>query len=125
VHVLAPQDVVRELFEAAAFRDVKRMRTLMAPDITAVTVADGDVLIGAEAAAGRLALLLNGDRRRAEVFAYRFVGGGDQVIVHGRIRIFEGGALRDSPASWRLTVRDGLVVRLEPYAAVEAAVAPA
>ena len=125
MRVLPPTDVVRSLFEAAAVRDVRRMRMVMAPDITAITVADGDVLVGADAAADRLAQLLNGDRRRTEVFAYRFESEGEDVVVHGRIRIFEGGVLRDSPATWRVTVRAGLIVRLEPHEVASVAAIPA
>jgi hypothetical protein len=123
--LVSPVEVVRGVFESVAARDFRRLYSLMAPDIAATTVADGDLLVGADAAVARLVLLSTGEGRRAEVFAYRFVADGEDVIVHGRIRIFEGGALRDSPAAWHFTVRDGLVVRMEPATAGAPVAAPA
>jgi hypothetical protein len=50
-----------------------------------------------------------------ELDAHRIVTeDAEHVRVDGRIRVFDGGSLSDSPAAWRFTVRNGRVVGLEP-----------
>lgn len=114
---MEPADVVRLLFEARAAGDDRQLVALMAPGITALTLGTGSVVKGVEGVRAFLRAESRPGARRTEVQAHRIVGQGDDVLVYGRIRIFEGGALSDSPAAWRFTVRDGLIERIVPLTA--------
>jgi hypothetical protein len=93
----APDDVVRRLFEARSAGDVRRVMTLLDPAARPY--------FAPEPAAGL----------RVELDAHRFeVEDPEHVRVVGRIRVFDGGSLTDSPAAWRFTVRGGRVVRIAP-----------
>ena len=118
---LSPTDVVRSLFELHAAGHDRQLCSLMAEDVTAVSVVDGELIEGIEAV--RAWLVANDDRtgpRRTEVQAHHLVADGDDVVVHGRVRVFCDGALSDSPAAWRFTVRDGLVRRVVPLSGADA-----
>ena len=115
-----PADVVRLLFEARAAGDDRGLIALLSPGITAMTIADGVAVRGVEAVRAYLRANDRPAGRRTEVQAHRFVSDGDAVIAFGRIRVFDDGALSDSPAAWRFTVRDGLIERIEPFAGSEA-----
>jgi len=108
-----PTEVVRRLFEARRLGDVRSALALMHDDISALSVADGREYHGVEEV--RAAFLEPGaDGRRVEVDAHRLHAHGDDVVVHGRIRVVERGSLVDSPAAWRFPVREGRVSRIEP-----------
>jgi hypothetical protein len=96
----SPEDVVRMLFETPRRGDDERLITLLGMD-------------GGPPG------------RRVEVQAHRFVRAGDDVIAFGRVRVFQDGALSDSPAAWRITLREGRVKRIESFAGSEADVAGA
>ena len=124
---LPPEDVVRLLFDAGASGDTRRFLSLLAPDFTAVTIADGERLDGLAAARAYMSHHgpTSADGRRTEVQAHRLEMEGKDVIAHGRIRVFTHGSLSDSPAAWRVTVHDGLIHSIVPYVARSAAAAAA
>ncbi len=106
-------EIVRRLFAARERSDFTGMLDLMDPDIVATTLADGTVLRGVS----EVGEYFEGERRgmrRTEVDAHELVTDGDVVTVRGRIRVFRGGCLADSPACWRFVVRAGRVLRIDP-----------
>jgi ketosteroid isomerase-like protein len=109
-----PEETVRLVFEARNAGDLRRVVSLLDPDIEADTIVGG-TLRGIEAVREFLAAQDNG--RRTEVMAHRIEADGDGVIAYGRVRIVDGGALADSPAAWRFVVRDGRVLSITPLAA--------
>jgi hypothetical protein len=40
---------------------------------------------------------------------------GNRVIVLGRVRVWSGGGLSDSPAVWCLEIEDGLIRKVVPH----------
>ena len=110
---VTPAETVRRMFAARERGDVGGMLALMDPDIIATTFADGTVMVGVD----DVGAYFDGERhgvRRTEVDAHHIVADGDVVTVRGRVRVFAGGCLADSPACWRFVVRAGLVLRIEP-----------
>jgi ketosteroid isomerase-like protein len=106
---------VRLIFEARNAGDIRRVCSLMHPDVEAVSAVNG-TLRGVDAIRSYLAgQEVNG--HRTEVMAHRIEARGDEVVAYGRVRIVDGGALTDSPAAWRFVVRDGVVVSVAPMAA--------
>jgi ketosteroid isomerase-like protein len=103
------------MFEARNAGDIRRVCSLLHPDIQAVSAVDGTLrgvdavreYLGGQATTGH----------RTEVMAHRIEADGDAVVAYGRVRVVNGGALADSPAAWRFVVRDGVVVSIEPMAA--------
>ncbi len=103
--------IARALFEAYQRGDEGALLALARDDLRFGPAVDG----GAEAAVwghdGLRRFLADQRAGRALVQAtpHRFeVVGSDQVLVSGRLRVLERG-LRDSPAWWLLTFRDGLL----------------
>jgi ketosteroid isomerase-like protein len=109
-----PEETVRLMFEARNAGDLRRVISLLDPDVEAVSTANGTIR-GIEGVREYFAAEDNG--RRTEVMAHRIEADGDGVVAYGRIRVVDGGALADSPAAWRFVVRDGRVVRITPLAA--------
>ena len=92
---LPPAEVVRLMFEARAAGDVRRVRSLMDPDVSFARGSSEGV--------------------RVEVDAHRIVPeDAEHVRVQGRIRIIEQGGLTDSPAAWRFTLHGGRIVGITP-----------
>lgn len=113
---LRPDETIRLLFEARGTSDLVRIMGLLDPKVTWLG-RDGEApLIGSTAVQLHLQREL-AEGIRVEAEAHRIVVDGDRVHVAGRRRVFERGALSDSPATWTFTVRDGLVTRIEPLAA--------
>jgi ketosteroid isomerase-like protein len=113
---MRPDDVVRLLLEARGAGDVTRVMTLLAPDVELQPAPGSPVLRGSHAVRTHLhGELATGVR--VEIEPHRVEMEGDRVHVVGRRRVFERGALSDSPAAWTFTVRAGRVVRMEPLAA--------
>ncbi len=109
----SPAEIVRRLFAARARGDVGAVLALMDPDVVATTLADGTVLRGA----AEVGAYIDGERggdRRTEVEAHHVEAAGEVVTVRGRIRVFAGGCLADSPACWRFVVQAGRVLRIDP-----------
>jgi ketosteroid isomerase-like protein len=119
VPVPPPQEIVRLLVEAHAAADERRVLALVDPALVAETGGGRQVLGGADDVLAYLRRQRAGDSR-TEVVAHRYECDGDDVVVHGRLRVLGRGSLSDSPASWRVTVRDGRVARI---VAAEAATA--
>lgn len=113
---MRPDETVRLLFEARSASDLVRIMALLDPGVAWAGRAGDPVLLGASAVQMHLQQeLAAGVRVEAE--AHRIVTDGDRVHVVGRRRVFERGALSDSPATWTFTIRDGLITRIEPMAA--------
>ena len=100
--VSSPADTVRRLFAARERGDLRGVLDLLHPDVVATSA------VRASFAGDR-----TGDQR-TEVDAHHLVADGDVVTVRGRIRVFRGGGLVDSPACWRFVVRAGRVLRIDP-----------
>ena len=101
----SPAEVVRLLFEACSAADVKRVCALLDPDIDAVSTT-GVHYRGIEAARRYFAA----EGADTQILGQRFEEESDgSVIARGRIRRYGRGSLADSPAAWRVTVRDGRV----------------
>jgi ketosteroid isomerase-like protein len=109
-----PEETVRLIFEARNAGDIRRVYSLMHPDIEFVSIVDG-AMHGRDAVRDYLGSQQNG--HRTEVMAHRIEAQGDEVIAYGRVRVVDGGALADSPAAWRFVVREGVVVSVAPIAA--------
>ena len=104
-----PAEVVRLLFEARQAGDLRRVCALLDPEIEAVTTA-GTEYRGLDAAR---AYFTGDEGHNTEVHAHRIeVDSHGDVIVSGRVRIHGRGSLADSPAAWRMTVRDGRVTKI-------------
>ena len=98
-------DVVLRVLDALERHDGARVRRLLHPALE----APDDV---------RLCLSCDvRGARRVELDAHRVEAAGEEVLVHGRVRSLAEGCLTDSPACWRITVRDLLVRRVEPVGA--------
>jgi hypothetical protein len=95
VSILCPEDLVRQLFEARATGDVRRVMALTDPVVRSALAPVEGVRVELEA-----------HRIEAE--------DAEHVHVEGRVRIINGGSLSDSPATWRVTVRGGRVHAIEP-----------
>ena len=105
----APAEIVRLLFEARMAGDLRRLCALLDPEIDAVTYS-GEHYHGIDDVRSYLAA----EGATTEVLAQRIEADGDgSVIARGRVRIHGKGSLADSPAAWRLTVRDGRVATIE------------
>ena len=117
-----PAEIIRRLFAARERGDLGGMLALMDPDIVATTFADRTVLHGVT----DVGSYFEGERagvRRTEVEAHHIAADGEVVTVRGRVRVFAGGCLADSPASWRFVVRAGRVLRIEPLPVAAAPIA--
>lgn len=112
---LAADEIVRRIFEARAAGDVRRTLALLDPEVE-VQVLSGAAPLRGVGAVQRVVAREATSRRRVEVEAQRVVALGEgEVLVHGRVRVFDGGSLADSPAAWRVTVRRGRIVAIEPH----------
>jgi len=118
---LHPVEVVRLLFEARAAGNHRRVLALLDPEVELTAIVDGTTYHGLPAV--RRYLRGGEDGSHTEVQAHRFVSDGDDVVVSGRVRVVAAGSLSDSPATWRLTVRDGRVARIVPVGAAARSVA--
>ena len=110
-----PAEVVRRLFAARAAERRDEVLSLLHPDVEMTSAADGSRYRGH---AGARAYFGGQERgpTRTEVALQRVEPvGADEVIARGRIRVHHHrNGLSDSPAAWRIVVRDGLVVRVDP-----------
>ena len=117
-----PAETVRRIFAARERGDLGGVLALMDPDIVVTTFADGAVMHGVADVSAYFEGGGSGTRR-PEVEAHRIVAEGDVVTVRGRVRVFAGGCLADSPACWRFVVRAGRVLRIEPLPVAAAPIA--
>jgi ketosteroid isomerase-like protein len=124
--MLAPDEVVRLLFEARAAGDVRQVLALVDPEVeAAMGPGDGDLIHGV-VALGQYFAREAADGPRVEVDAHRLeCDGAGGVRVYGRRRVIGHGTLADSPAAWHITVRDGRVTTLLPLNAEQPALHPA
>ena len=115
---LAPADVVRLIFEARAAGDVRRVVSLMDPNVRAAMGPSERLVTHGADAVQRYLARESAAGIRVEVDAHLIEPEGDETVrVHGRIRVIERGSITDSPAAWRFTVRGGRVVEITPLAA--------
>jgi ketosteroid isomerase-like protein len=110
-----PAEVVRRLFAASAAERRDDVLALLHPDVEVTAVADGSRYRGHADVRAYFGGQEQGPTR-TEVALQRVEAVGDgEVIARGRIRIHDHrNGLSDSPAAWRIVVRDGLVVRVDP-----------
>ena len=117
VSVPSPEQIVRQVFEARADGDVRRLAALMDPDVVARWAPGHEVARGVVAARQLLGREVVGDRR-LQIDAHRITAEADDtVLVAGRIRILARDGLSDSPALWRFHVRRGRVAHVAPVGA--------
>lgn len=113
-----PAEIVRLLFEAKAAGNLRSVCSLLDPDVDAVS-SRGEHYHGLDA----IRAFLTGHGRNVEVCAQKIEPEPDgSVLVRGRIRRHGPGTMADSPALWRMTVRQG---RVATIVALPAAVAHA
>jgi ketosteroid isomerase-like protein len=111
------ESVVRSLFAALAAGRHSDALALMHPEIEATALADGTRYHGIEAVSDYLDGLRRG-KPRVEVALHRVArAGDDEMVAHGRIRIFSARGISDNPAAWRVELRDGLIARIDGVAA--------
>ena len=119
---VTPAETVRRMFAARERGDLGGVLALMDPDIIATTFADGAVMHGV----ADVSAYFDGEcegQRLTEDDARDVVADGEVVAERGRVRVFAGGCLADSPACWRFVVRAGLVLRIEPLPVAAAPIA--
>ena len=110
-------ELVRLLFEARASGDVRRVLSLLHPEVEDEALTAHGVLHGRDEVRAELEAECAPGGVRVELAAHRVVADGERVLVLGRVRTIDHGRLADSPAAWALTVHDGLVATIASLAA--------
>jgi hypothetical protein len=111
--------IVRRLFEAQRRGDTESVIGLCDPDVE-FSPLDGQRYHGRDGVQRFFAAARLGEME-IDAIPQVIDDEGSRVIVTGRLRVWSGGGLSDSPAMWCIEVEHGLVRKVVPYRPDESA----
>jgi ketosteroid isomerase-like protein len=111
----ASVSLIQQLFVGLKDGDAPLVQSLLAPDVRATPIEHDRRELRGTAEVHDWFAGVERDGRRSEVEACGFESHGDAVLVSGRLRAIDGGALWDAPACWLCTIDGGLITSIRGF----------
>lgn len=114
---MAASDVftVRRLFEAQRRGDLETVMQLCHPEVEFAPLAGAGARYRGREGVARFFAESRFGEVEVDTVPHVYRDEGNRVVVVGRVRVWRGGGLSDSPAVWCLEVEDGLVRKVVPH----------